>query len=220
VARRGPQIPLGLPPRFGWGGARPGSGQRPRGERAGISHERKIDVDERSPVHVTLRTHEHVWNLRSHRCHAVLAAALRGVLGRPGFRVVHFSIQGNHLHLVVEADDAKALATGMRALSGRIAVGLNKLMGRRGPVFSDRYHAHVLRAPAEVRNAIAYVLGNFASHASRRGEPVDPSRADPYSSAAARGPDGEAPPVIAPETWLLRGGGRFVREPEAEYAAA
>jgi REP element-mobilizing transposase RayT len=169
---------------------------------------------------VTLRTREHVWNLRSHRCHAVLAAALRGVLGRPGFRVVHFSIQGNHLHLVVEAGDAGTLAKGMRALSSRIALGLNKLMGRRGPVFSDRYHAHVLRAPTEVRNAIAYVLGNFASHASRRGESVGGSFVDPYSSAAARGPDGEAPPVAAPETWLLRGGGRFVREPEAEYAAA
>jgi len=98
------------------------------------SHERLIDVDGRSPVHVTLRARPHVWNLRSGRCHAIVAAALRGVLDRPGFRVVHFSVQGNHLHFIVEADDARTLAGGMKALSGRIAKRLNALMGRRGRV--------------------------------------------------------------------------------------
>ena len=93
---RNPQLPLEILPRFGWGGARAGSGRKPAGEEAGISHERVIDVDERAPVHVTLRAREHVWNLRSRRSHAIIAAALRGVLGRPRFRVVHFSIQGDH----------------------------------------------------------------------------------------------------------------------------
>lgn len=217
---RAPQLPLDLPPRFGWGGARAGSGQKPRGEEAGISHERVIELDGRSPVHVTVRARAHVWNLRSVRCHAIIATAIRGVLGRRGFRVVHFSIQGNHLHLVVEAHDAAALASGMKALSGRIAKRLNALMGRRGRVFMDRYHAHVLRTPAEVRNAIGYVLGNFASHAERRGEQLDVSYVDPYSSAAARGPDGLAPPVSPPRTWLAATRGMIAREAEAVYAAA
>lgn len=220
MAKRAPQLPLDLVPTFGWGGARTGSGQKPRGEEAGISHERRIAVDRRSPVHVTLRVREHVWHLRSHRCYAVFAAALRGVLGRPDFRVVHFSLQGDHVHLVVEADDAEALARGMRALSGRIAIGLNRLMGRRGRVFTDRYHAHVLRTPTEVRRALAYVLGNFASHALRRGEPIAVAFVDPYSSAAELGPDGEAPPVSRPETWLLRSAGMVAREAEAAYGAA
>ncbi len=138
---RAPQLPLDLPSRFGWGGARAGSGQKPRGEEAGISHERVIEVDGRSPVHVTVRARAHVWNLRSVRCHAIIATALRGVLGRRGFRVVHFSIQGNHLHLVIEADDTAALASGMKSISGRIAKGLNRLMQRTGRVFTDRYHA-------------------------------------------------------------------------------
>jgi REP element-mobilizing transposase RayT len=214
------QLPLGLLPQFGWGGARRGSGQKPRGEEAGISHERRVDVDERSPVHVTLRVREHVWNLRSRRCHAIVATALRAILGRAAFRVVHFSIQGDHLHFIVEAEDARALACGMKALSGRVAIRLNQLMGRRGRVFTDRYHAHVLRSPAEVRHAIAYVLGNFASHARRRGEPLSERFVDPYSSAAAHGPDGLRPPASEPETWLLRSGGGIAREAEAVYVAA
>jgi REP-associated tyrosine transposase len=220
MAKRAPQLPLDLVPTFGWGGARAGSGRRPRGEKAGISHERRLDVDRHAPVHVTLRAREHVWNLRSHRVYAIFAAALRGVLGRPGFRVVHFSLQGNHAHLIVEADDAATLARGMRALSGRIAMGLNRLMGRRGRIFVDRYHARVLRTPTEVRRALAYVLGNFASHAARLGEPIPGPFVDPYSSAAELGPDGERPPVSAPESWLLRSAGGGVREPEAGYGVA
>lgn len=207
---RDAQIPLQLAPRFGWGGARTGAGRKPAGEEAGVSHEREIEVDGRSPVHVTLRVREHIWNLRSRRCYAIIAA-LEAVLGRPGFAVVHFSILGNHLHFVVEAGDADALARGMKALSGRIAIRMNQLMGRRGAVFTDRYHAHVLRTPTEVRNALAYVLGNFASHAARRGEPVDPGYVDPYSSAAPAGPDGRSPPVSAPRSWLLASGGIVAR---------
>lgn len=128
-------------------------------------------------------------------------------------RVVHFSVQGNHLHLVCEAPSAKALATGMKGLSIRLARGLNRLMDGRGTVFADRYHAHILRTPAEVLHALAYVLGNFASHARRRGERVPEGWADPYSSA---GPDAGrdqaawfrrdvAPNLTSPpRSWLLR----------------
>lgn len=220
MANRRPQLSLDLLPRYGWGGSRKGAGRRPRGEEAGVPHERRLALDRHTPVHVTLRAREHVWNLRSRRCHAVISAALRGVLARAGFRIVHFSVQGNHLHLIVEADDAAALARGMRAVSGRIAIGLNRLMGTRGRVFSDRYHAHVLRTRAEVRNAVTYVLGNFVSHRRREGEPIAPRFVDPFSSAAPRGPDGEPPPVSPPESWLLRSVGLAANEAEAEHSVA
>lgn len=87
-------------------------------------------------------------------------------------------------------------------------------------MFADPYFAHVLSTPAEVRNAIAYVVGNFASHAERRGERIVGECSDPYSSAARRGPDGLPPPVSPPRSWLLSARGNVVREPEAVYAMA
>lgn len=219
MARNDTQLRLALLPTFGWGGARDGAGRRPRGERPGVAHAPRPELDRHLPLHVTLRTRAHVWNLRTRRCHGVIAAALRGVLARGDFRVVHFSIQGNHLHLVVEAEGAAALARGMRALSGRIALGLDRLMRRRGRVFTDRYHAHVLRTPAAARRAVAYVLGNFASHVERRGGRVPDGWADPHSSVAERGPDGLPPPVSRPSSWLLGGAG-LAREREAEYGRA
>ncbi len=166
-------------------------------------------------MHVTLRIQDHVWNLRSRRCFRVIVHALAMTRDASPLRVVHFSVQGNHLHLVCEAPSAEALAAGVKGLSVRIARGLNRVMGRRGQVFADRYHAHVLRTPEEVRRALAYVLGNFASHARRRGERVPAGWVDSYSSAGLSGGPGQdgtaslwrhaASDVTArPRSWLLR----------------
>ena len=133
-------------------------------------------------------------------------------------RVVHFSVQGNHLHLVCATPSAEALAAGVKGLSVRIARGLSHIMSRCGPVFADRYHAHVLKTPAEGCRALAYVLGNFASHARRRGERVPDGWADPYSSTGLVAGRAVAPGflhtdhpldvVSPPRSWLLRRGVR------------
>ncbi len=155
---------------------------------------------------------EHVWNLRSRRSFAVVARALAAVNRSGDVRVVAYSVQGNHLHMVVESDDARRLATGMKVIGVRLARGLNRLMGSRGPVLDDHYHVHVLRTRAEVRHALAYVLGNFASHARRRGENVALDE-DRYASTAARPPPSPeaglfplapADVVRDPCSWMLR----------------
>jgi REP element-mobilizing transposase RayT len=171
-----------------WGGRRHGAGRRSAQERARIPHVGREAVRAYQPVHVTLRMADHVWNLRSERSYAVIHRALEAARRRPDARVVHFSVQGNHVHLIVEAEGSRALANAVRALSIRLARGLNRMMGRSGSVFADRYHAHVLRTPAEVRNALRYVVGNFASHAARRGKPPRSGWVDPFSSASVKAP--------------------------------
>jgi REP element-mobilizing transposase RayT len=153
------------------------------------------------PLHVTLRMAPHVYNLRSRRSFRVIAAALRVGGERFDVRVIQFSVQGNHIHLVVEAPNRRALARAIQGFSIRVAKGLNRMMGRSGRVFDDRYHARVLRTPTEVRHAIHYVLGNARKHAAERGETYGPGYVDPYSSAGA--PDLALPPA---QTWLLREG--------------
>ncbi len=187
------------------GGARAGAGRKSTRDRPAIPHRVREEVRPYQPVHVTLRMAPHVWNLRSQRSFAVIHRAVAELRRRVDVRVVHFSILGNHIHLIVEADGEYALADGMRSFSIRLARGLNAMMGRRGPVFEDRYHAHALRTPAEVRNAVRYVLGNFANHATRWGERVSSGWVDPFTSAAARAPRSlwAAPCTSSPRTWLL-----------------
>nr|WP_245529877.1 hypothetical protein [Anaeromyxobacter dehalogenans] len=165
-----------------------------------------------------MRVLPHVWNLRSLRALRVIEEALEAATAaRSTFRVVHFSLQGNHLHLIVEAEEARALSAGMQGLCIRLAKGLNRMMGRRGKVFADRYHARVLATPSEVRNALAYVLLNHRSHLARMGKPVGHGGVDRFSSGwwfdgwRGGGPAmTTAPPKVtaAPRTWLLATGWR------------
>src|SRR5438067_1431735 len=136
------QLALALPNT--WGGARKGAGRKPKGEKAGIPHRSRLEFSRHHPLHVTVRMKDHVWNLRSRRSYAAISQALENGGERERFRVVHFSIQGNHVHLLVEAESVAALYSAMRGLDVRLARALNKMMGRKGAVFADRYHARVL----------------------------------------------------------------------------
>ncbi len=201
MAKKAKQLALDLRT---WGGKRKRAGRKPKGARAGVSQSPRAALASRHPVHVTLRVLPHVWNLRSRRCFSAIAAAFAGARLRNGFRLIHFSVQGNHLHLVVEAADARSLSRGVQALSIRIAKRLNRVMGRRGPVFADRYHAHVLRTPSEVAWALDYVLGNFAVHARRRGDSSADAELDPYCSESVEVRLAARPPLVCePTTWLL-----------------
>jgi len=142
----------------------------------------------RFPVHVTWRMRRGVWNLRTRRCFTALARAFWGGANRFGFRLVHYSVQGNHVHLLAEAKDERALSKGMNGLGTRVARRLNRVMQRRGKVLDDRYHEHILRTPSEVKRARNYLLQNAQKHFGLR-------FADPYASAK---------PVAAPETFLMR----------------
>ena len=170
------------------GGRRPGAG-RPRGNR--VSHAARPFFRRTTPVHVTLRMREHVWNLRSRRSFQRLKDCFEKARDRLGVRLVEFSVQGNHLHLIVEADSAPALGRALQGLCIRIAKALNAMMKRAGAVFADHYHAHLLKTPAELINAIRYLLGNATRHLGHRGT-------DPFSSA------GGAHRMAEPRGFLLR----------------
>jgi len=182
------------------GGRRRGAG-RPIGTRRSkrMTHVARPAVSPHKPHHITVRLTRGTWNLRSQRCFRPFAEALAGVRKRTGFRVVHYSVQHNHMHLIVEADDRRAMSNGLRALFIRVARALNGLMGTRGTRFDDRYHEHVLATPTEVRNALFYVLGNRAHHLARWGTIIARDAVDAFSSIAE-------PIVKRPRSWLLREG--------------
>ena len=168
------------------------------------------------PVHVTQRVQPGVGYLRTQARARIIEEAMRAVRRRFGLRVVHYSIQGNHLHLIVEAEGAQSLARGMQALAIRIARRLNALAGRSGGVFVDRYHAHPLQSRREVARAVRYVVGNYRHHAR---EPLPAGWRDPLSSARflTVAPPDDAP-AAPPRTWLLRVGWKL--EPPARAVRA
>jgi hypothetical protein len=144
---------------------------------------------------------------------------------RPGFRLVHYSLQGNHAHLIVEAHDREALGRGMKAIGARLARAVNRSANRSGQVLADRYHVHMLPTPREVHRALRYVLLNARRHSAViAAELMKPVRLDPASSGQwfdgwkrgswtvdERSTDETAcdrPPVTRARTWLLAVGWR------------
>jgi REP element-mobilizing transposase RayT len=118
---------------------------------------------------VTLKVREGIPSLRTVQLVRELERVFAASCERNDFRLVHYSIQGNHAHLIAEADSACALGRGMKSLAARLARAVNRVFRRSGPVLADRYHLHVLRTPREVRNALAYVLLNARKHAAQAG---------------------------------------------------
>jgi REP element-mobilizing transposase RayT len=124
--------------------------RRSRTAHAGRAHRARSRHCHRHPVHVTLRRTRCLPSLRTP---IVFAALQRGftAASRRWFRVVHFGVQDDHLHLLVEADDNLSLSRGMIGLTVRLARAYNRALARRGSVWSERFHARALRTPREVR---------------------------------------------------------------------
>jgi putative transposase len=227
--RRSVQLALPLPglPKAGAkrAGRKPGVGRR------SVRHRAREALSASHPVHVVLRSRFRP--LRSQFVFPTLRRALaKATRARADFRVIQFSVQGDHLHLLVEAKDKSVLSRGMQGLAIRVARAVNKLVLRRGKVWADRFFSRALTSPRAVKNALGYVLNNFQKHRA-----TGASRIDPYSSAPyfdgfreLRGrapcelearrdlplhPRGVPPPqdaaevpVVRARTWLGRGGWR------------
>ena len=211
------------------GGKRRGAGRPPKGARAGAPHKERPYLHARYPVHVVLRAVAAVGSLRRRRAYHAIREATLTAARREDFRIVHLSIQRNHVHLLVEANDKAALASGMQGFQISAAKHLNAAINkgrpgprRRGAVFPDRYHAEIITSPTQARHTLRYILLNWRKHREDSVAPMSTWRIDWFSSAAMfpdwheygdeegflwRGPPSYEPlQVRAPQTWLLRAG--------------
>lgn len=199
-----------------WGGRRAGAGRKPKPakERTFVAHHARPVHKKRHPAHVTLRARKGLPSFRQERVHQMLRRVLERQLRRRygnDFQVVHYSVQSNHLHLIVEATDKRTMRSGVSGLVIAFAKRLNMILERlTGKVWGDRYHARELTTPREVRNALVYLLQNYKKH----GFTVHGPLVDHYSSALRF--EGWSMPVVSrpggiedpwpprkPRTWLL-----------------
>ena len=197
-----------------WGGVRKGAGRK-AAVRARVWHRARAKFPERHPGLVTVRVRKDVPSLRTVRLVQELERSFRSSPKRVDFHVVHYSIQHDHVHLLVEAAGAASLSCGMKSVAARLARAVNRVFRQRGAVLDGRYHHRRLGTPREVRAALAYVLLNARKHAAQRIPATVASRfpVDPASSgrwfegwADPPAPPLDQPAVARPRTWLLRAG--------------
>jgi REP element-mobilizing transposase RayT len=197
------------------GGKRKGAGRKPKNAEAGLPHRKRSKKKRDEPLHITVRLADGLPSLRRGGALKVVLAALSASSDRLGMRIVHYSIQRDHLHLLVEADDRECVARGMNALLSPLARALNKLWDRKGKVFPERYHDEVISTPTQARNALRYVLQNGKKHSAVPSSSIDPCSSAPVFNGWKEQPSIDSTPAtpvvasVAPaSTWLLTTGWR------------
>ena len=210
------QLALALRPPPRWGGRREGAGRKP-GARPRDPHRRRPALATRFPCHVTLRVRRNLPSLRTRRFVKELRRRLRPAREHRRFRLVHYSIQADHLHLIVEASGSRDLARGMKSIGARVARAVNRVLARRGPVLADRYHRRVpthaargaeragVRA-AERAQALAAALWGDTTGAARRSVVGAVDRR--VAAGAERRSRARSGPREVARTWLLAAGWR------------
>ncbi|HEX9295059.1 MAG TPA: transposase [Polyangiaceae bacterium] len=191
-----------------WGGKREGAGRKPKPGGPGVSHGTRLDHDPRHPVRITLRAAKDVPSLRNPAVFQEIRRAIAETV-RAWFRVVHFSVQADHVHLLVEANDKICLSRGITGFSIRVARTINAVLRRSGRVWSDRYDACPLRTPGEVRQGLVDVLMNWKRHVTGA-KGLDPCSSAWWFDGWKTPPplpadwNSDRPPVEPPRTALLR----------------
>ncbi|MBK9383638.1 MAG: transposase [Planctomycetes bacterium] len=177
-----------------------------------MPHRQRSAKKRGEPLHITVRLAEELPSLRRGDALKCVLAALSASSDRHGMRIIHYSVQGNHLHLLVEADDRACVARAMNALLSPLARALNKLWGRSGKVFPDRYHDEVISTPAQARNALRYVLQNGKKHGVVPSSSIDLCSSAPVFEGWKERPSIPTTPLVAAiapaSTWLLTTGWR------------
>ena len=199
--------------RSGRGGPRKGAGRKPSA-RPVIHHVGRESFSDLRAGHVTVRVSSEIPDLRCESFVDEIRRSFRQTCERGDFRLVHYSVQSDHVHLVVEAHGSDAMGRGMKSLSSRIARAVNRVFGHMGKVLEGRYHLHLLKTVAEAWNALRYVLLNAHKHFWRRFGQKPPPQVDWASSGrhfegwAHRVPGTRDGPREAarPQSWLLREG--------------
>jgi REP element-mobilizing transposase RayT len=196
---------------------------RPKKPGAGMPHVKRAPLKACEPVHITIRVDAVIGRLRTRDAYMAIREAAIAVFRREGFRIVHLSIEGTHIHLLVEAAHRKALSCGMRAFQGSAAKHLNAAFSkagswwerkravrlghalperRKGRVFTDRYHETVITSPRQARHALAYVLNNWRRHREDRAERARGWKIDPFATGWAF--DGWKERADTPFAWKVR----------------
>jgi len=183
-----------------WGGKRKGAG-RPKRSNETMPHGVRPVHSRHRPLHVTVRMLKSAPDLRQERVMAAIRSVFAKAREGGGFRLTNYSVQRDHLHLIAEASDRVALSNAMRSLCGSLARAVNRVVGRRGQLVAERYHARPLRLPTEVRRALLYVLRNSHHHEQAHGNYLPPWHYDPCSSVLefdgfAVHPEFPPPPLI------------------------
>jgi REP element-mobilizing transposase RayT len=145
---------------------------RPAKNDPGIRHRSRMKINKPTSFHLTIKVRENKADIQSKK----LLKALHHAIGRArlkNLKVVHYTLEYNHVHLLVETNDHRILHAGMQALGISFSKAINKLKSYKGSVYKHRYHQRRIGSARELKNVLLYIFNNGRKH-KRTTRRIDP----------------------------------------------
>lgn len=83
-------------------------------------------------------------------------------------KIIHYTLEYNHIHLLVEAASNRVLHSGMQAFGISLAKGINRFKRLKGTVYKHRYHYRQISSPRDLKNVLHYIFHNGIKHKRTR----------------------------------------------------
>ncbi len=138
---------------------------RPAIHDRGIRHRRREYIGRPHSLHVTVKLNRA--DIKNKSILKILRYAIQRARFR-GLRVVHYTLEHNHVHLLIEGESNLMLSKGMQGLGVSLAKKINSLLRIKGQRYKHRYHLRILRSASQVRNVINYILKNGMKHGTAK----------------------------------------------------
>ena len=156
--------------------AKPKRAGRPAKVDVGIRHISREKLHRRSALHLTIKVRENKAEIKTKKIlkalhHAIKRARLKRL------KIIHYTLEYNHIHLLAEATNNEILHQGMQALGISLSKAINKIKSLKGSVYKHRYHLKKINSRRQYKNVIHYILKNGIKHKRTS------SIIDPYNSA-------------------------------------
>lgn len=139
-----------------------GSG-RPAIHDRGIRHISRDEIKRPTPLHLTIKIEKSKAGLKNKGILKILHHAIKKSR-LVGLKIIHYTLEFDHVHLLVEATDKVSTSKGMQSFGITFSKGINKIKNLKGRVFKTRYHYRKLNSAREIKNVLNYILGNSIKH--------------------------------------------------------
>ena len=87
---------------------------------------------------------------------------------KKGLRIIHFSLEYDHVHLLVEAADNVELGKGMQSFGVTLSKAINRMRKMKGTVYKHRYHFRQISSSRELKYVMKYIFSNGVKHGTAK----------------------------------------------------
>ena len=122
---------------------------------------RKVRVLQEGAIyHVVAKSNRGEFILNSDEIKTMFIEILKEAKKKYSFKLKHFCIMSNHIHLLIEPTNGTSLSRMMQWILSVFAIRFNKIFGQIGHVWYDRFKSKIIQNFKQFLRTFAYISDN------------------------------------------------------------